>query len=39
MNYTFYINNVCLNLQTFVVVVCTDLFIEAPVYSDYLKGG
>ena len=45
MNYTIYMNNVCLNLQN---VSCGRVYIplgrvhrsiEATVYSDYLRGG
>ena len=41
MDYTIYVNNVCLNLQ---YIPCgsihnfADVFIEATVYSDYFKG-
>ena len=45
MDYTIYINNVCLNLQKFLVVEYTYFYtrvhrnIEATVYSDYSREG
>ena len=40
MDNTIYINNVCLNLQNIRCGIDTlaDMFIEATMYGDYLKG-